>query len=224
MAEHDEWRAALKDSAHERHKAAWAFFGGELRGNALARLLDGQREAATAWALELLQDEALAIDGSLGDGFAPINAARLLGEWKVTDAFPHLLKIVLDADESEDPSMLWDASVRALSEMPVEVLPALFEAAQRVDEDQQVTLLSIMADVCGGQADDALFDWMIKVFERKRSDWELEYLVEQLLQANPERAIPYVEGFITRRRLSPRTLDIFKRRIQETRDELDKKS
>lgn len=225
MADHDEWRAALKDSAHERHKAAWAFFGGELRGNALARLLDGQRESATAWALELLQDEALAMSGSFGDGFAPINAARLLGEWKVTDALPYLLKIVLDADESEDPSILWDASVSALSNMPPETLPALFETAQRLDDvDQQVTLLSIMADVCGGKADDALFNWMIKVFERKRADWEMEYLAEQLLTANPERAIRYLEGVIARRRLSPRTLDILKQRVQETRDELDKKS
>jgi hypothetical protein len=224
MADHDVWRAALKDSAHERHKAAWAFFGGELRGNALAKLLDGQREAAAAWALELLQDEPLTLAGSFGDGFAPINAARLLGEWKVTDAVPHLLKIVLDADESEDPSMLWDAAVSALSGMPPETLPALFEAAQGVDDEQQETLLSIMADVCGGSADEALFNWMIKVFERKRADWELEYLVEQILHANPERGIPYVEAFIAKRRLSPRTLDIFRRRIQETRDELDKKS
>jgi hypothetical protein len=224
MADHEVWRAALKDSAHERHKAAWAFFGGELEGSALAKLLDGQREAVTAWALELLQDEALALSGSFGDGFAPINAARLLGEWKVVDAFPHLLKIVLDKDEDEDPSMLWDAAVSALSNMPPEMLPAFLETAQSVSEDQQVMLMSIMADVCGGKADDELFNWMCAVFERKHPDWELEFLVEQILHANPERGIPYVEAFIAKRRLSPRTLEIFKRRIQETRDEMDKKS
>jgi hypothetical protein len=52
----------------------------------------------------------------------------------------------------------------------------------------------------------------------------MEYLAEQLLTANPERAIRYLEGVIARRRLSPRTLDILKQRVQETRDELDKKS
>ncbi len=222
MADHEIWRAALKDSAHERHKAAWAFFGGELRGHALARLLNGQREAATVWALEILQDDSLALSGSFGNGFAPINAARLLGEWKVTDAVPHLLRIVLDKDEAEDPSMLWDASINALSNMPPEVLPALFETAQGVDDEQQVTLLSVMADVCGGNADDALFGWMCMVFERKRADWELEYLAEHLLAAAPERGITYLEGIIARRKLHPKTVETIKKRIQETCDEMSK--
>jgi hypothetical protein len=223
MAEHDAWRAALKDSAHERHKAAWAFFGGELQGNALARLLEGQREAATAWALEILQDETLSVVGSLGDGFAPVNAARLLGEWKVIEALPHLLNIALDEDEADDPSILWDAAVSALSNMPAEALPTLFEAAQKANDNQQITLMGIMADICAGKADEALFNWMIKVFERKNDGWDLEYLAEHLLAADPQRGIPYLEGFVRRRRLSPRTDKIIKLRIQEARDERDKK-
>lgn len=187
------WRAAIKDSGHERHKVAWALFGGIMEGKALARLLEAQREQVIEWALPVLESEVLAEESALGSGYAPINAALLMGEWKVTAAVPALLKIIIDEDEPDDPSLLWNAAVRALSVMPREVLPTMFALAQTVDEHQQMILAAIIADVCDGDADDAIFAWLIGLFEAQIALVRIEYMMEHLIEAADERAVAYLE-------------------------------
>jgi hypothetical protein len=73
--------------------------------------------------IEVLLDEALAMEDGPGKGYAPIHAARLLGELGATEAIEPLLKRMVDTTWDE---ILHDAIIQSLPKIGTTVVePAL---------------------------------------------------------------------------------------------------
>ncbi len=123
--------------------------------------------AAVPALLEILEDENLALLESPGNGWAPTNAARLLGELKPADAVEPLLRRLAATNWND---ILHDQIIQSLPEIGAPVVePALRAYAEDERDDVRYDVCAVLAEV--GVQDDRVF----------------EILIDQL-QADPSRA------------------------------------
>jgi HEAT repeat protein len=139
----------------------------------------------------ILDDDRLNEADSPGQGWAPIHAARLLGELRAEAAIPRLVVLA-----GEHPLSIVSESaiqaLRGLGELVVE--PALAVATTTDNADLRGTLADILADT--GRKDERIFALLQRTF-----DEEPELIAGALGNYGDPRAIPILVGFLERYQL-----------------------
>jgi HEAT repeat protein len=207
------WRQAIQDEQHPLHRAAWMLFSPSLNAPYAAQALADQREAVLDFINTILDTEELYLDSSLGKGFAPPNAVRLLGEWRVTDAIPRLMRILKEEDWE---TAVYDSTLTALGKMGEAAVEPLLEFGEQTsDVEQRVTIASILGDA--GRGSSRAFEFIRRVFERQKSDMDISYLAEHLLTCDAEAGSAYLEDWMKKHRVSKWTRDRLNKLLADTR-------
>ena len=102
--------------------------------------------------IEVLLDEALAMEDGPGKGYAPIHATRLLGDLGATAAIEPLLTRMVDTAWDET---LHDAIIQALPKIGASIIePALRLLAETDDPEVRHSVRAVLSDV--GVRDDRI--------------------------------------------------------------------
>mgnify|MGYP005844148813 CR=1 FL=1 len=185
------WREALGDETHPRHRLAWTLFPESMVADAAARRLEAHKDEVIPLLLEILDTPDLYDEESLGGGFAPIHAVELLGHWGVVAAAPRLLKII---EEKDEDATVYDRATVALTRMGPAILEDVLALAGRAAPAKRPAIAEVLA--AAGQGDSRAYGWIEARFDEARDEWGRVYMAEMLLQADPARAIPYLEARI----------------------------
>lgn len=191
------WRQALKDDQHPLHRAAWILFSEKFNPQYADRVLVDLKPLVIQFIYLILDTEELYWEESLGSGNAPINGLDLLGRWQVVEAIPRLIRLL---EETEWDAIAHDRAALALEEMGPEAVDPLLEYAAHVDEDEQVSVASMLAKV--GKGLPHIYDHVKKVFERQKDEWDVAYMAECLLTFDPQQAIPFLEEWLSKHKYS----------------------
>jgi hypothetical protein len=191
------WRQALKDEQHPLHRAAWILFSEKFNPQYADRALAEQKAQVIEFIYQILDNEELYLATALGKGFAPINSVQLLGHWQITEAIPHLLRIIEDDD--------WEAIVTgkaatALGQMGSAVFEPLLEFDERTEKKQENMVAGVLADAC--KDDPRAYDYLRRLFEKKTNELDIAYMAENLLVCDPKQAIPFLEERLRQRKYS----------------------
>ena len=141
--------------------------------------------AATPALLEILENEELARSASPGEGWAPVHAARLLGELRAADAVQPMLRLLADTDPMD---VLHDRIILSLPEIGEPVVePALRAYAGSDDPDFKASVASVLART--GVRDDRIFALLLENLRTAPS-----HGAGDLAEYGDERAVPYLAG------------------------------
>ena len=182
----------------------------EIAAELLRRLAeDGEHpsEATLAWAkaqgeavveplLDLMEDEELGYEESVGQGWVPLHATALLGSLGAESAIPRMLQAMVDLDFDEEMA-LWDQMARSLAELGEAVVePALKLLAEASDAEERSTLRTMLAQsdsrdprvfaVLRGDLEAALAEYRADEPGADERLWKAAYDV--VIYANPETA------------------------------------
>lgn len=181
------WRAALNDSSHPMYSIAWDVFQERFNTERVAQKHAERRDEILPFLYAILDTDALYAEGSLGSGFAPINAVSLLGAWQVVEAIPRLLGYL---DEEDDDAIVKDRAAFALQQMPPESIEPLLAYGQQ-DEARAMDAMFILTHV--GKGDDRCFAFICSVFERMKQEFDIITVAECLAINNLEQAEAYLQ-------------------------------
>ena len=213
------WRDAVKDAEHPRHQTAWLMFSEGTKPKAAAKLLAARRDEVIPWLYEILDEPRLYKVDSLGVGYAPIHAIELLGEWRVLEAAPRLLKIVVEDSGIDDgPTIAFDRACIALENFGVvpEIAALIREyIADDRYRDSHDTLASMLAD--NGKGDPESYDTIMTVFKRASAEHSVTYLAEALLICDQQRAIDDLESMLHSGRYSRAVRERLTQYIEDAR-------
>jgi len=151
------------------------------------------REEAIPALIDLAADEYLqmeGMEGSLGDGYAPINAVQLLGELEAVEAIPALIDLVADVDPE---AIIYSSAIYALKKIGPPALDPLLTFI-RYSRDAEAKVGLAEAINVGDQADERVYQALATVWQE--ATWEegkclLAYL---LVRAGGEQAIPLLQA------------------------------
>ena len=111
--------------------------------------------------VDVLVDETLAMEDGPGGGWAPIHAARLLGDLRAPEAIEPLLE-QMAATTWDD--IIHDATIQALPKIGAPVVePALRLLAETDDADVRHSVRAVLSEV--GVQDDRIRDALVAEFE-----------------------------------------------------------
>lgn len=193
------WRAALRDQADPRSRAAWLLFAEPRKLDYMVKVLEPQRELLIPDLLEIVAQEDLYDEGSFGDGWGPVNAVGLIGQWRVQEAVPHLFWIVKHMDWE---SQVITAALQALIDFKPG-LEAIMDFAADVDADKYMAVAELLAETCQGE--DRAYAWVDERLREKEDDeMEAEIYSSFLLDINFEQAEPRVRALMKRTKWSDR--------------------
>lgn len=94
--------------------------------------------------ISVLNMEALHMEGSPGDGWAPIHAAALLGELKAEEAIQPMLRWLLETEPSEH--ILHGQLTTSLGLLGEVAYPFVLEAFEKADEDYRLSLCDVLVN------------------------------------------------------------------------------
>ena len=208
------YRLALKDSSHPFYEATWLIFAEQMNTKFAAKRLTAQKDDLIPYLLEIVDDESLAEEGSLGKGFAPPHAIDLLGEWGVTEALPRLIKIL---EEEDEDTYIWGSAADALGKMGPEVVDEMFALLDRSEDVHVATVGGILSSA--GKGNQRVYDWLKSQLDLHKEDWKVRWWVECLLECDKEQASSLLEERIQKRKYSPQLRAVFQKWIDEARQE-----
>lgn len=185
------WRQALKDEQNPLNKAAWALFSEEISLKYADRVLEAQKDEVVNFCSLILDTEQLYAEEALGGGNAPINAVKLLCHWKVESALPRLLRIFEEADWDE---IIYGTTADGIAQFGALIVDPLLEKAAKIDNDQEelVAIAGTLADAAPG--DSRTVEFIRKIFDRSKNDFEIAYMAENILTGDPEGGAKFLEN------------------------------
>lgn len=185
------WRQALKDEQHPLNKAAWTLFSEEISLKYADRALVDQKDEVVTFCTLILDTEELYAEEALGGGNAPINAVKLLCHWKIESALPRLLQIFEEADWDE---IIYGTTADGIAQFGTLIVDPLLEKAEKIDNDQEelVAIAGTLADAAPG--DTRTVEFIRKIFERSKNDFEIAYMAENVLAGDPEGGTQFLEN------------------------------
>lgn len=187
MSEVPLYRLALKDSAHPMYSIAWDVFREKFNTEKVAQKHAERREEILPFLYAILDVEELYFEGSLGNGFAPINAVSLLGAWQVVEAIPRLMSYL---DEDDDDVIVKSRAAIALQNMPAEhIIEPLLAYSQNPAKVLDVMFILTHA----GKDDERCFAFICDVFERQTEEFDIITVAECLAINNVEEAERYLQ-------------------------------
>jgi hypothetical protein len=131
--------------------------------------------------LEILQDEMLALTEAPGGGFAPIHAARLLGELRTEEAIEPMLRALADTDPLD---ILHDQVIQSMLKIGPSVMEPALRAASDADSDLQDSLATILARI--GVRDERILEMLISQLRRDPA------YAGNLANYGDQRAVPHL--------------------------------
>jgi hypothetical protein len=135
------------------------------------RIVHGGRAIIFAL-IDVLVDEDLQVEDGPGGGWAPIHAAKLLGELRATDAIEPLLDVLAMCDAT---AMLYDVATQALCQIGAAALEPTITAYPRArTEDVRLAFAEILANL--GVKDDRILS--ILLGELLADPWAAGLLVD----------------------------------------------
>lgn len=187
MTEQAIWRIALNDSTHPLNKAAWEIFRPKDISKKAADRLKPQQEDIVPFIYAILDEKSLEEETALGSGYAPSNAARLLGFWQIIDALPRLLSYYTD---EYDMTELQDSAGFAIEKMPPEAIPTVIEFAKE-NPNRIVTAAIFVGQI--GKNEERAFEFIKEAFEKNHTDeYDIITLAEMLATCDVDKAEVYL--------------------------------
>lgn len=193
------WRQALKDDQHSLNRAAWMLFSKDMNLNYAERVLAEQKDEVVDFCNLILDTDELYDEVSLGSGNAPIHAVELLCRWKIESVIPRLLKIL---DEEEWDSGIYGASADAIASFGTAIVDPLLERAAKFESDSpEITAVAgTLADAAPG--DPRTIEYVRKIFDSRKQDFEISYMSENVLVGDPEGGIKWLQERLRTRKFS----------------------
>jgi hypothetical protein len=191
MTEQPIWRQAIKDKSHPLHRAAWMLFSPSFNVKHVAKRLSDQREEVIAFCYTILDHKELYVEGSLGNGVAPIHAVELFGHWQVTEAVPLLFDII---ENEHWQAVVCDRAISALCKMPPEIKPAVIAFGDTHELDGKITASSILSYIA--HYDDEALQWTKNLLEKVERENDIVFLAENLLHIDPVRGADVLETYL----------------------------
>lgn len=190
------WKIAAKDSSHPLHEATWTLFREKFNVKRSAARLEPQKQQVIDYMMQIITTPGLENDDSFGEGYAPINSVKLLGYWQVTDAIPHLVKIV--ENDPEAMTIIYSAAAIALGNMGEAAVEPMFAFYER-NPYEVFAVASILGEA--GRKNDRVYAFILEQFEavdpKERDD--VDVYSSCLLGCDKERAIPYLQELLAKR-------------------------
>ncbi len=185
------WRQALKDERNPLNKAAWTLFSDDISLKYADRALAEQKDEVVNFCNLILDTQELYAEEAFGGGNAPINAVKLLCHWKIESALPRLLRIFEEADWDE---VIYGTTADAIAEFGTLIVDPLLEKAAKIENDQEelVAIAGTLADAAPG--DTRTVEFIKKIFDRSKNDFEISYMAENVLKGDPEGGAKWLEG------------------------------
>jgi hypothetical protein len=203
------WREALANREHELYKAAWTVFLARMDVAVAGERLSEQKATVIPFLQSLLQDKYLYTKEAPGAGIAPANAARLLGQWKVRDVLPELFAIIETGVKTQP---VYNAATEALYALGTEVVDDVLAWAEEnpTVRDDAVHILGRIA-----AGNEKAFETMLSWFQP--GDFNLEHIIEHLIDVDAERAISALYALSTNRDFSKEERNMFREKQKEAR-------
>lgn len=111
--------------------------------------------------LEILEDEALALSESPGEGWAPIHAADLLGKLRAMEAVEPMLRALARTDPLD---ILHDRVIHSLARIGPPVVEPALRAAASAEEEILDSIASVLARI--GLHDDRILEVLLAQLRR----------------------------------------------------------
>lgn len=196
------WKQAAKDPDHPLHEATWTLFREKMNVKRAAERLEPHKEAVIPYLLEIVRNEKLQLETAPGEGYAPINAVDLLGEWRVTEGVPALLAIIEDDDHHEDITIMWDRALYAMERMGEAPIEPLLDAVER-RPDMKITFVGLLSSL--GVKDERITNLLTSTLDSlhpSRDEFDYPHMAESLLTYDKEVGIAYFEEGLRKGRYS----------------------
>ncbi len=137
------------------------FTEGETLSSSTRRAIVANGDAAVPELLEIARDRDLLMEGSDGDGWAPIHAVKLLGELGAQEAVPDLLSLL---EESDCNQIVYSGCIHALTSIGAASLePTLAAVAANPDHEFVRAACDVLCRL--GVRDDRVFELLVEGLE-----------------------------------------------------------
>jgi hypothetical protein len=148
--------------------------------------------------LEMLEDETLLLPEARGHGWAPVHAARLLGELRAPVAIPRLLEIVCKFSFIEDINQSSRKALKAMGPVAFEACLAEYQCCR-----DWVTRNLLMEVILEHRVkDERLFDIL-----RARFDENPLLFGSELAEYGDPRAVPWLAACLDANQVTPNAID-----------------
>lgn len=145
--------------------------------------------------IEVLEDPALAQGDALGSGYAPIHAARVLGDLEASEAIESMLRVLAQCDAMD---ILYSTLIEVLESFGPPVLePALAVHAAAQSEDQRSAIADVLSRI--GVRDYRVLAVLLKMLED-----DVELGAGSLAEYGDPAALPHLGAALDRCELDVR--------------------
>lgn len=139
--------------------------------------------------IELATDEYMQMEGSPGDGYAPIRAVQLLGKLKAAEAAPALIDIAAEVDPL---AIIYSSAIKTLEDIGPPALEPLLDF-MRYSRDTEAKTALAGALAAAGRDDERAYEAMLGLWEEAIWDEGKCLLAQPLAQLGGDRAIPLLQ-------------------------------
>jgi HEAT repeat protein len=151
---------------------------------------NSDRETFVPALIELATDDYLQLEGSPGDGYAPINAIKLLGQLEAVEAVPALIDIIADSDSMD---IIFSAALYALMNIgPPALDPILKFMHYSWDVETKSALSEALVEV--GHGEERAYAALLDLWEETTWDEGKLTVAYALAELGGERAIPLLDA------------------------------
>lgn len=131
---------------------------GEHLDAAHAREIIASGDAVAPFLIELMLDDELAAEGARGEGYAPVHAARLLGELRAESAIEAMLRRLRDTDWND---LLHNALLVSLPRIGAAVVEPALRAYERSEQPYFRSIVaSVLSETC--VRDERIFELLVQ--------------------------------------------------------------
>jgi hypothetical protein len=207
------WRQAIKDEQHPLNRAAWQLFGKDFDVYRAEEALSAQKDDVVGFCMVLMDARELYALGALGGGKAPANAVELLCLWEVEAVIPRLLEIL----EAEDwDTIIYGTTADSIAAFGPKLVDPMLELAASTTSDQKLTAIAgTLADAAPG--DPRTIAFVHKLFDSRKQDFEIIYMAENVLMADPENGVKWLQDRLRTHKYSKAVRKKIERNIDEAK-------
>lgn len=184
------YRAALNDSEHPQHEAAWLLFQDFTHFNPEFAAKRLKPEQSLEFVLQIVEDTDLRYQGSIGNGFATVNAVKLIGAWGLAEHAPKLVQIV---EQHDFQDLISSAALIGLYKMGDAGFEAVWQYAESVGEDRYGVAANMLSAMRWNKPQ--AFDWIVEHFPTpQQSDYmDVSFFAEALIAIDRKRGEAFLE-------------------------------
>jgi hypothetical protein len=176
------WRAALTNRDHDLYAVAWTLFSRTFSPDLVDERAGEQKDAAIDLILEVIQDEDLQDQTSLGNGRAPVNAVYMIQKWEVKEHISALLAIL---EQTTSSQTIYRPTIDAIVSFDADAIDPVLEWVE-VEEEMRPEAAEILSRL-EVEDDERPYNMILSWMEP--DEFNLIEFAEYLIDLNPERAV-----------------------------------